>query len=164
MKLSKRIVSVIVVAGVLVSAGGIGLLIRQACLGHRPPADSAAADQEIRQQQLALSQQRPGERDTKETLADRMKRQELRAQELKKMASLTEEEKARFRDEIREQFSSRRAHAAEAEREKALRARMAAGTGPVAYPEPLPAGPVDANAAPKDAAGVTTEPNQAGQQ
>jgi hypothetical protein len=160
MKLSRRIVSVIVVAGVLVSAGWVGLLIRQACLGHRPSAD---ANEEIRQQQRALSQPRPGERDTKETRADRVKRQELRAEMLKKMASLTEEEKARFRAEIRAQFSGRRAPAAEAERDKALLARMAAGAGPVADPEPVSAGPADANATPKDAAGVTTEPNQAGQ-
>ncbi len=140
-------------------AVGIGLLIHLACRGPRP---SAEADQEIRQQQLALSQQRPGGRDTRETLEDRVKRQELRAQELEKMASLTEEEKAKFRAQIREQFSSRAAHAAEAEREKALRDRMEAAGAP-SGPERLPVEPADANATQQGAAGATPEPNQAGQ-
>ena len=78
------------------------------------------------------------------------------------MASLTEEEKAKFRAQIREQFSSRAAHAAEAEREKALRDRMEAAGAP-GGPERLPVEPADANATQKGAAGTTPEPNQAGQ-
>jgi hypothetical protein len=159
MKFSQRNVSIMVVAAVLVGAAGVGLLIRQACREPRPSADAA---EDIRQQQLAVSQQRPGGRDTRETLEDRTKRQQLRAQELEKMASLTEEEKDKFRAQIREQFSSRASRAAEAEREKALRARIAAGSSPVPYAEALPAEPPDANAAQKDA-GPATEPNQAGQ-
>jgi hypothetical protein len=159
MKFSKRSVSILVIAAVLASAGGIGLLLHRAGRGHR---SSAAADQEIRRQQLALSQQRPGGRDTRESREDRVKRQELRAQELKKMASLTEEEKAEFRAQVREQFSSRTAQAARAAREQALRDRVAAA-GSLGGPERLPMGPADANAAPKDGTGTTTEPNQAGQ-
>jgi hypothetical protein len=160
MKLSQRNVSVIVVAVVLASAGGAGLLLRQASRGPRPPV---AADPGIRQQQLTVSQQRPGGRDTQETRADRAKRQQLRTQELEKMASLTEEEKAEFRARIREQFSSRTARAAQAQREKAWHDRRAAGAGSVSYPERLPAGTADANATQKNPADVTAEPNQAGQ-
>jgi hypothetical protein len=160
MRFSRRNVSVIVVAVVLASTGGVGLLLRQASRGPRPPV---AADPGIRQQQLTVSQQRPGGRDTQETRADRAKRQKLRAQELEKMASLTEEEKARFRAQIREQFSSRTAHAAQAQREKAWRDQRAAGAGSVSYPEHLPAGTADANATQENPGDVTAEPNQAGQ-
>jgi hypothetical protein len=162
MKLSRRIVSVIVVAAVLAGTGVVGLLIHRARTGHRTPVDTAAA-RDIQEQRLAMAQQRPGSsRPSRETPEERAKRREERAQILKKMASLTEEEKAQFREQIHAQVSGRGAHALSPDQERALRAQLQAGLPPAGYRQALPVGPGAAEASPEpNAAG--TEPNAAGQ-
>lgn len=106
MKSSNTVVTVIVIAAVLIAAYGVGLLIHQARSGNSPGA--SGTDVNRIESGTADSSQRPRPGQTKDTPEARAKLKEQRAEALKKMESATEEEKAKFKEKIREQVGGRR--------------------------------------------------------
>jgi len=99
MKVSNTVVTVIMVAAVLVFAYGVGLLIRQARTGDRPvPAVTDAGK---------TQRTGPGTPRANDTPEARAQVKKARAQALEKMSSMTEEEKEKFRNQVRRMSGSR---------------------------------------------------------
>ncbi|MBN2128713.1 MAG: hypothetical protein JW741_04425 [Sedimentisphaerales bacterium] len=121
MKHTNTIVFVIVTAAVLLTAYGVGLLIRQARM--RPVgADrhAVAAPNDTPAGEAAADDYGPG-RGRRQRLAqeDPAKAKQEKAEMLEKMSNLTEPEQEQFRQQVRERFStSGRGTAADLEREK----------------------------------------------
>ncbi len=108
MKSSNTVVTVIVIAAVLIAAYGVGLLIHQARLGNSPSPASSGADANRIESGTADSSERPRPGQTKDTPEARAKLKEKRAEVLEKMESATEEQKAQFKEQIREKVGGRR--------------------------------------------------------
>jgi hypothetical protein len=108
MKSSNTVVTVIVIAAVLIAAYGVGLLIHQARLGSSSSPGSSGTDANRIASGDVDSSQRPRPGQSKDTPEARAKLQEQRAEAIEKMESATEEEKARFKERIREQVGGRR--------------------------------------------------------
>jgi hypothetical protein len=102
MKVSNTVVSVLVIAAVLVSAYALGLLIRQVRTGGRAPVSPAAGEN------APAGVRRPGEARTMDAPEERAKVKEERAKALEQTSSLTEEQKAKFRTQVRRQVGGRR--------------------------------------------------------
>ncbi len=108
MKSSNTVVTVIVIAAVLIAAYGVGLLIHQARQGDSPLPASSGADANSIESGTADSSQRPRPGQTKDTPEARAKLKEKRAEVLEKMESATEEQKAQFKEQVRERVGGRR--------------------------------------------------------
>ncbi len=109
MKFSNRAVSLIVIVAVLLAASGVGLLIRRARMGNSQAGPQAGAEVDDTSSQSPMSPHGLDGRWTADTPEERAKLREQRAQILKKMESLTEEEKEQFRARIRARYSGQRA-------------------------------------------------------
>lgn len=107
MKFSNKAVSLVVIAAVLLAAGGVGLLIRQARTGNSRAGAQPVAGGEDTSSPPPLPLQGLDRRGTADTPEDRAKLKEQRAQILKKLESLTEEEKEQFRARVSARYSSR---------------------------------------------------------
>ncbi len=107
MKFTNRVVSLIVIAAVLLAAGGVGLLIRRARIGNSQAGPEAVAGVDDASSQSPMSPDRLDGRRTAGTPEERAKLKEQRAEILKKMESLTEEEKEQFRARVSARYSSR---------------------------------------------------------
>lgn len=127
MKTSNTVVSAIVIAAVLIFAYGVGLLIRQARTGSTSAPASATADKTS-----SAQEEGPRAPRTKDTPEARARAREKRAQMNEKMASATDEEKAKFRKDVTNQFRPRRDKGPE--------------TPPVNAPRPAAVEPVKADA------------------
>lgn len=108
MKSSNTVVTVIVIAAVLIAAYGVGLLIHQARLGSSSSPGSSGTDANRIESGTADSSQRPRPGQSKDTPEARAKLKEQRTEALKKMESATDEEKAKFKEQIRERVGGRR--------------------------------------------------------
>jgi hypothetical protein len=120
MKHANAIVFVIVTAAVLLTAYGVGLLVRQARMQHAGPEQHTGAPNDVAPGQVAADdygpgrgrRQRPAEKDPAEVKQER-------AEMLEKMSNLTEAEQEQFRQQVRERFSSSgRGTAVDLERER----------------------------------------------
>jgi len=152
MKSSNTVVTIVVVGAVLVAAYAVGLLVRQARTGDSSsssPSATEANEARIREETAKLTHE-PGAQKKKDLEQARAELKEKRAEALAKMESATEEEKARFREQIRERFT------AQPDQKAALKPRP--------RPAPTAAAPAaqDPNASQSpDKAG--SEPNRAGE-
>ncbi|HON90178.1 MAG TPA: hypothetical protein PLS24_03995 [Sedimentisphaerales bacterium] len=108
MKSSNTIVTVVVIAAVLIAAYGVGLLIRQARLGNAPPTVMTDANSPDTASKVVRTEPAPGGGQTKDTPEIRAQIKERRAEMIEKMASATEEEKARFIEQVRTRVGGRR--------------------------------------------------------
>jgi len=103
MKASNAVVSVIVIAAVLVAAYALGLLIRQARTGssHVSP---------VREVNDTVVAPRTGPRaaSTKDSPEERTRLKEEKAKAIEKMNSSTEEQKEKFRSQVRKQVGGGR--------------------------------------------------------
>jgi hypothetical protein len=105
MRISNTIVSAIVIVAILVSAYGLGLLIRQARLGAgrgQPPVENRDATVA---RPPAVVPRGPGTGDTAQA---RAKLKDQRALDIEKMNSLTAEQKEKFRSQVRKQVGGLR--------------------------------------------------------
>jgi cell division septum initiation protein DivIVA len=103
MKISNTIVSGIVIVAILLSAYGLGLLIRQARTGsgrNQPPVEARDA--------TAARPHAPGGPQTGDPAQARAKLKDQRAQDIEKMNSLTAEQKQKFRNQVRKQVGGLR--------------------------------------------------------
>jgi cell division septum initiation protein DivIVA len=103
MKISNTIVSGIVIVAILLSAYGLGLLIRQARTGsgrNQPPVEARDA--------TAVVPHAPHGPQTGDTAQARAKLKDQRAQDIEKMNSLTAEQKQKFRNQVRKQVGGLR--------------------------------------------------------
>jgi hypothetical protein len=105
MKLSNTVVSVIVIAAVLVSAYAMGLLIRQVRTGGHVAQPPSAGNEAPAGAKVPHG---PGEARTKDTPQERTQLKEEKAQAIEKMSSLTEEQKEKFRSQVRQQVGGQR--------------------------------------------------------
>jgi len=106
MKSSSTIVTVVVIAAVLIVAYAVGLLIRQARTGNsQAPATTNANSTKAAQEAVRPG---PGGGQTKDTPEMRAKAKEDHAKMIEKMENATEEEKAKFKEQIRERVSGPR--------------------------------------------------------
>jgi hypothetical protein len=109
MKLANTVVSVLVIAAVLVFAYGVGLLVRQARTGgSRSPSSVAEANDAAAARRMTMSSHGPGASRTKDVPEERTRLREEKAKTLEKMNSMTEEEKEKFRNQVRRQVGGRR--------------------------------------------------------
>jgi flagellar basal body-associated protein FliL len=155
MKISNRGVSVIVTVAVLVATCAVGLLVR-GMRTSQGPSDAAPAP-------VALPPRGPGERPTRDTAAEMARLTEQRAQRLKKMDSMTDEQKEQFRAQIREHFSSRRADGLSPRQQEALKAQILARMQAGQQGQTAPPTPADANASQEQSTGrVEDGPDEAG--
>ena len=179
MKHTNTVVFVIVTAAVLLTAYGVGLLIRQARIRHLEPGHAAAAPNDALPMGATGDDYGPGH-GRRQRLADadpaRVRQERER--------DLTEEEQEQFRQQIRQQFSSSgRGSPVELQRErqrqmaekwqsmseeerKTLRAQMEARLRARRQKELAmrPGGITDANTTTDpEADGHVAEPNEAGQ-
>jgi len=106
MKSSNTIVTVVVIAAVLIAAYGVGLLIQQARMGNSPSPTATDSNTAKSGQDPA----RPGPEggQAKDSPEARAKIKEDHAKMIEKMEKATDEEKAKFREQIRERVSGRR--------------------------------------------------------
>ena len=186
MKHANTIVFVIVTAAVLLTAYGVGLLIRQARMQHvGSDQHAAAAPNDTASGPAVADDYGPG-RGRRQRLAEKDPAQvkQERAEMLEKMSNLTEAEQEQFRQQVRQQFSSSgRGSAADLERERrqqmfqkwqsmsqeekdAFRAQMEARLRARRQRELgiRPGGTTDANATTDpEADGRVAEPNEADQ-
>jgi len=186
MKHANTIVFVIVTAAVLLTAYGIGLLIRQARMQHAGAGrHTAAAPNDMAPTEAVADDYGPG-RGRRQRLAeeDPAKVKQERAETLEKMSNLTEPEQEQFRQQVRQRVSaSGGGSAADLEREKrqqmlqkwqsmseeekaAMRAQMEARLRARRQRELgiRPSEITDANATTdSEADGRVAEPNEAGQ-
>jgi hypothetical protein len=109
MKSSNTIVTVVVIAAVLIAAYGVGLLIHQARMGDSSSPATTDANSLQRGQEAAKSAPAPGSGQTKDSPEIRAQVKESHAEMLEKMESATEEEKAKFKEQVRQRVSGRRA-------------------------------------------------------
>ncbi len=96
-----------VIAAVLLVAGGVGLLIRRAHTGNSQAGPQTVAGVDDASSQSPMSLHGLEGRRTADTPEERAKLKEQRAEVLKKMESLTEEEKEQFRARVSARYSSR---------------------------------------------------------
>ncbi len=150
MKLSNCMVSVIVIGAALVSAYGIGLVIRHVRTGawSAAPAATQTAD-------AAARRPGPDAASAKDTPAERAQAREKKAQALEKMSAATKEEQEQFKDKVIKQVGGRRGGKPSgtlAPEERQARKIKAPGSSPAGGPAQ------DANtpAAPKE----STDPKQ----
>ncbi len=100
MKQMSTVTTVIIAAAVLVAAYAIGLLVREIRMGHAPTGEDVAVLEH------GVDPHRPGTGEPRSVKAPNpSETREERAKALKKMSNLTEEEKQRFRDQVRESVS-----------------------------------------------------------
>lgn len=104
MKSSNTVVTIVVVGAVLVAAYALGLLIRQARVSDTP--SSTVSPAEVNEARLREAAYEPGTGRPKQTQEARAKIKEQRAQILEKMETATDEEKARVREQVREQVNT----------------------------------------------------------
>lgn len=102
MKLSNTMVSAIAIGAVLVSAYGIGLLIRHARTGARLAAPAAETTEAVARRPDRSA------RPTQDTPAERARVKETRKETLEKMGALTKEEQEQFKDKVIKQAGGRR--------------------------------------------------------
>jgi cell division septum initiation protein DivIVA len=108
MKISNTIVSGIVIVAILLSAYGLGLLIRQARTGsgrNQPPVEARDV---TAARPHAVVPHAPGGPQTGDTAQARAKLKDQRAQDIEKMNSLTAEQKQKFRNQVRKQVGGLR--------------------------------------------------------
>jgi preprotein translocase subunit SecF len=103
MKSPNTIVTIVVIAAVLLTAYGVGLLIHQARVGHAP-LGADANDAQARQDTPRLSHAREAAQ-PQDTPEMRALLKEKRAEALKKMETATEEQKAKTRKLVQDSFS-----------------------------------------------------------
>jgi hypothetical protein len=108
MRLSNTVVSVLVVTAVLVFAYGMGLLIRQMRTGGSHNRSATEANDAVAARRTAISPPGPGAAQAKDTPEERTRLKEEKAQAIEKMSSLTEEQKEKFRSQVRKQVGGRR--------------------------------------------------------
>jgi len=103
---SNKVVSAIVAAAVLVTALGVGLVIREVRLRHAGDKSRAGAEPNLSETERRML---PGGGVVQSRLAaeDRAKIKEQRGQVLEKMATMSQEEKKKFMDQMREGFRER---------------------------------------------------------
>lgn len=143
MKSSNTIVTVVVIAAVLVAAYAVGMLIHQARTGNSPSGNEA--------NNVTVMPHGPGTGRTQDSPEARAKLKEKRAEALEKMESATEEQKAQFREQVRERFGARRDE----------KPAQAPPSQPAQAPGTPPSTP-DPNAK-QSSEGTGSEPNAAGQ-
>jgi hypothetical protein len=108
MKSSNTIVTVVVIAAVLIAAYGVGLLIHQARMGNAPSPTATDSNLANTASTAARTDPAPGGGQTKDTPEIRAQVKEQRAEMIEKMENATEEEKARFSEQVRARVSGRR--------------------------------------------------------
>ncbi|NLH43028.1 MAG: hypothetical protein GX448_14405 [Planctomycetes bacterium] len=108
MKSSNSIVTVVVIAAVLIAAYGVGLLIHQARMGSNTPATSSDANTTKAVQSEAPKGPAPGGGQTKDTPEVRAQIKQRHAEMIEKMENATQEEKDKFREQVRERVGGRR--------------------------------------------------------
>ena len=108
MKHANTVVFVIVAAAVLLTAYGVGLLIRQARMSHvEPDRQTVAAPNDTAPSEAMAEDYGPGRgRRQRSVDEDPAKVKQQRAEMLEKMSNLTEEEQEQFRQQVRRRFSS----------------------------------------------------------
>jgi hypothetical protein len=106
MKPSSTIVTVVVIAAVLIAAYGVGLLIRQARMGNSQSPTAADANGVKAGREAAGPA--PGGGQTKDSPEVRAKVKDSHAEMIEKMESATEEEKAKFKEQVRQRVSGPR--------------------------------------------------------
>jgi hypothetical protein len=109
MKFSNRAVSLMVIVAALLAVGGVGLLIRRARTGNSQAGPQAVAGVDDASSQSPRLPDGLDGRRTVGTPEERAKLKEQRAEILRKMESLTEEEKEQFRARVSARYSSRQA-------------------------------------------------------
>jgi hypothetical protein len=106
MKSSNTIVTGVVIVAVLIAAYGVGLLIQHARMGStQPPAATNANDAKAAK---GTARPGPGGGQTKDSPEVRAKVKESHAEMIEKMEKATEEEKAKFKEQVRERVSGPR--------------------------------------------------------
>lgn len=131
MKSSKPFVTLVIIAAVLIAAYAVGLLIHQIRVDDSP-SGTDANDAQVRQDTAKLSHA-PESGRSKDSPEARAKLKEERAEVLKKMESATEEEKARFREQIRGSLETQKSKTP-AGRLSTRRSQAPAGPSPVQDP------------------------------
>lgn len=104
MKSSNTVVTIVVVGAVLVAAYALGLLIRQARVEEAP--SSTASPVEVNEARLREAAYEPGTGRIKSSQEAKAQLKEKRAENLKKMETATDEEKARVREQVRERVGT----------------------------------------------------------
>ncbi len=98
MKSSNTIVTIVVIAAVLIAAYAVGMLIHQARTGDAPSGSEANS--------VTATPHGPGTGRPQDSPEAKAKLKEKRAEALEKLESATEEQKAQFREKVRERFST----------------------------------------------------------
>jgi hypothetical protein len=127
MKVSNTVVSAIVIVAILVSAYGLGLLIRQARTGRTHV--QAPADVNNTARQTEIMARGPGDGRRKDTPEERAKIKDQRTQALEKMKAMTPEERQKFREQIRQQVSGRQPGKGPKDFSSVPQAKKAPGSG-----------------------------------
>jgi len=142
MKHANTIVFVIVTAAVLLTAYGVGLLIRQARMqhaGHAGPEQHAGAPNDVTPSQATADDYGPG-RGRRQRLGEKdpAEVKQERAEMLEKMSNLTEAEQEQFRQQVRERFSGRSRTSETAADVREMAKHVARGKGSAAGPDGSP--------------------------